>query len=688
MIKVYTEVVQTDVMVFDKQGRFVDGLKREDFELRIDGKLQPVGFFELLKASAPDEEKQLAAARGVRSNVGQTVKGPTVPLDRGRLVFFYVDDMHLAPPSLVQTRKLLLRFIDQDLKQNDEAGVISASGGLGFLQQLTDNKAVLRAAAERLTSRAGTAKDSLRPPMSEYQALQIDRGERDTLGYFVDELLRENPKLGRPIAEDEVRGRASAILNQAAYYTKTTLSSLDYLIRSCAKLPGRKLLFLISDGFLVDSRNSDSNDRLRLLISAAGRAAVVVYSIDARGLIASLTDASNPMPADTSGRLIRGGQGEISATQDALYSLARDTGGRTLFDSNDLYAAVDNGLKETSVYYLLGWGPERTGEKSSKFRRLEVAVVGRPDLIVRVRRGFFDLERRPITGKPKESAKQKRETQTPAAKLQEAIIAPNPERQIPISLALNYLDTPDKGIALSVSIQMPVEFLSLNSEGGKDSAQVDLAGAVFDQRGQSGARFGERVTLSGQTDTVKSGGRQLVHTHMIFLGPGLYQVRVAARDTKTGYLGSARAWVEVPDLSNHNLTLSSLFVGERPQSSSQDTTVGHDPVLDQLALSVDRRFTRESFLRYLFFIYNSTRSDSNPAPDVLVQTQILRDDQPVFTAPVQKIPTEAGQDLQRLPYAAEIPLERLPAGNYVLRVTAIDRLAKSSASQQARFEIH
>src|ERR1700730_1279945 len=64
VVRVYTDLVQTDVMVFDKQGRFVNGLKREDFQLRIDGKPQPIEFFERVAAGSANEEMQLSAARG------------------------------------------------------------------------------------------------------------------------------------------------------------------------------------------------------------------------------------------------------------------------------------------------------------------------------------------------------------------------------------------------------------------------------------------------------------------------------------------------------------------------------------------------------------------------------------------------------------------------------------------------
>jgi len=104
-------------------------------------------------------------------------------------------------------------------------------------------------------------------------------------------------------------------------------------------------------------------------------------------------------------------------------------------------------------------------------------------------------------------------------------------------------------------------------------------------------------------------------------------------------------------------------------------------------LSIDRRFKRDSFLRYLVFVYNSARANTDSAPDVVVQMQVLRDDQPVATTALKKVSTDGVQDLQRLPYAAELPLEGFSAGHYLLRFTAIDRNAKSSASQQVRFEI-
>ena len=160
-VRVYTELVQTDVMVFDKQGKFVDGLTKNDFELRIDGKPRAIEAFEKITAGS-SEEAQLAAARGATT---VNVKRP-VPLDRGRIVFFYLDDFHMDQHGVVAARRVITNFIDKHMGQNDQAALASASGQIGFLQQLTGDRKVLRLALDRVTSRRQAITDFERPPMS------------------------------------------------------------------------------------------------------------------------------------------------------------------------------------------------------------------------------------------------------------------------------------------------------------------------------------------------------------------------------------------------------------------------------------------------------------------------------------------------------------------------------------------
>ena len=671
VIKVYTDLRQADGMVFDAQGKFVDGLTRENFELRVDGKPVPITFFERVEAGGGEEESKWLAARD------QRIPKTPAPTSYGRKVLFFVDDIHLSAASVTHARSLISKYIDREQTENDEAQIVSSSGRMGFFGQLTDNKTVLRHAVQRVTHYQRTGKDYDHPPMSQYHAFQIDRGDTETLNYFVDELLRQNRLLTRPVATDLVRARAANLMRQASHWVLKTLSALDQLIQESTNVPGRKVLFFISDGFLVDSNYTDLSNVIRTLASSAARAGVVIYSIDARGLVVTLVD--DRTSADPTGRLLRSSQGEIFAFQDSLNSLAVDSGGRALFNNNDLYSAVDRGLKETSFYYLLGWSPERTGESPNKFRRLEVNVVGRPELSVRVRKGAFN----PDT--PKNAKREGPARPEPiAAKLQEALVAPAPTREVPVSLALSYVDTPDKGPTLSISMEIPTEVLSSGANDEKASpSSVDFAGAVFDKEGKSTNTFGQNVTVG---EALKSGGRKLTYTHTVFPRPGLYQVRVAARDALSGRVGTANAWVEIPDLSAKKLTLSSIVAGERLPTLAENASAG--PLFShQVPLNIARRFRRESFLRCLVFVYNATRTQPDRTADVAIQVQVLRNNRPVITTAVKPITTPPGHDQDRLPYATEVSLQGLASGRYVLSITAIDRAGKTSASEQMRFDV-
>jgi VWFA-related protein len=682
VLRVFTELVQTDVMVFDRQGHFVDGLKREDFELRIDGQAKPIDFFERVTAGSGNEESQLAAARGTSNRTNNN--NDTVPLDRGRPIFFYVDDLHLDLGSLSAAKKLISDFVENQMGQNDEVAITSASGQIGFLQQLTDNKTVLREALKRLKFRTYSVRDMERPPMSEYQALQIERYDHDTTDYFVEQVMAQTPGITRDAAEIQVRGRASSMLQQADAVTIATLAGLDSLTRSANKLSGRKLVFLISGGFFLGPQGS-ATDRIQRLTSVAARNGVVIYSIDARGLVATLADASTETAFDVSGRLQRGGMGELAASQDALSALAHDTGGKTVFNTNALGPGLTKALKETSAYYLLAWKPEGEKQHASKFHRIEVKVIRRPQLDVQVRRGFFDVEPEPIAAKaskPKEPEPNK----TVESELQKKLSGTFPEGAIPISLNLSYLNTPDKGWLLTTTMEVPSTFLTFETVDGKQVAAVEVAGAFYNDRGQVGGSFNKTVPLQVQADLPGSGSVR--YSTRLFLKPGLYQVRVGARDPKSGRIGSAHEWIEIPTMTAGQLGLSSLQIGVRPPTETNNTPETSQPIANSIELNTGHRFERDSNLRFAVFVYDAAIAPApDSKPDIAMQLQMVRDGQPVVTTALKKISTDNLTDFSRISYAGEVPLKGLPAGRYLLKVTFIDRVSKQSASQETRFEI-
>ena len=139
VIKFETSLVQTDVMVFDKKGRFVEGLKPDQFQLKINNNPREISFFEAIRSggvsSQPAETN--AAAQPKSAN-------PLKTDAQRRTVIFFVDDLHLAPDSLSRTRRALLDFIEHRVNDKDLVAITSPSGQVGFLQQFTANKDALR----------------------------------------------------------------------------------------------------------------------------------------------------------------------------------------------------------------------------------------------------------------------------------------------------------------------------------------------------------------------------------------------------------------------------------------------------------------------------------------------------------------------------------------------------------------
>lgn len=688
VVRIRAELVQAGVTVLDKQGRFVDGLEREQFELRVDGKLQPISFFERVGAGSSGEAALFTATRGAsRADTEKNRLRGALP-DRGRTFFFFVDDLHMGADSILRARKTILEFIGRELGQNDQLTVSSASGQIGFLQQLTDNKIVLRAAVERLKPLPHPPGDMQEPPMSEYLALAIqEKQDREVLGLFMEPLIKE--MVPASTAETIVRGRAEQILKQSYAYTRNTLASLGSLVRNVAPLAGRKVVFFLSEGFLLRMSDPHITDQMRGITDAAARNGVVIYTTDARGLVTDPSlDAGSRGIFDARGVISRASGGELSATQEALRTIAEESGGRALLNTNALDAAFGEAVKQTANYYLLAWQPSGAEQKGRKFRRLEVSIKGRPDLNVLVQRGFLQAagDEQPAAATRGDKEKPEK-VKAPADELRAAIGAVYPTGALPTSLTVNYVDTPKDGTVMTALMSIPYDALMFNPAEGKRDAAVDVEGYIYNDQGKSGSRFRERLKVSpvaseAQTDQT---GRKVLFNHQVRLTPGLYQVRVAARDAQSGRVGSAIQWIEIPDLKSGRLTLSSLQLGERPAAAKTGEAYGVENFIGQL--SVDRHFTRDAHLRFLTFIYNATAPGAQGAsPDVVIQIQILRNDQPVVTDELRKVAIE-GQDYSRIAYGAEIALDTLTIGRYVLQVSAIDRIAKTSATQRVNFTV-
>lgn len=680
VIRINTDLVQTDVMVFDQKGRFVGGLKLEQFELIVDEKPHAIAFFEQVRAGTTKEQRLLTKEK-------TETAGSTINETRGRTVIFFVDDLHLAPDSLERTRRTLKQFINNEMSENDRVAVASTSGDLGFLQQFTDSQAMLTVATERLIHHPYNVKDMTdsRTPMTEYTALAIERNEDPAvLDFYIERCLREAYPLRyrKETCELEVKSRARLMLLQSASVTLNTYASLESLMRSASLMPGRKLVFFFSDGFLLDTgpRNASPREKLKQITDAALRSGVVVYTIDARGLFSGQLDATNNVAFDKQNRLESTSLREAAAMQDALNALAGDTGGRALRNQNYFDRWVNKILDETSEYYLLAWRPDDQSEIAGTFKNIAVHVVGHPEYEVRLPRGFL---------KASSVAVSKPATEVPVAgkvhhEVQQALTSLNPRREIPTSLSVIFLDTPEHGPVLTASVQVSNESLAYETRGDKQAAAVDVVGVVINDQGKPAGSFQTRLNINSIGGEGATENSETIYNSRLPLPPGLYQVRVATRDVKSGQIGSAQQWVEIPNLTLKQLSLSSLLLGVQSVRSSAVKT-SSAPEASQVQFSVDHRFARNAHVGFMAFVYNA-KHEGQTIPNISFQARLFQMGREVLTTRGQTI-SMAAQDQARILCAGEISLGSIPAGRYTLELTVTDEISKSSTTQHTKITV-
>lgn len=396
-IRVKVGLVQTDVMVFDKQGRFVPDLKMNQFELRVDGKTQPVSFFEMVSAGSPYDEAIWAKASGTAAPAAETYV--TKGVNPGRVLLFFIDDWHLCAESVIRTREALKNLVNTSVGPHDRVAILSASGQLGPTHEPTNDKATLIASLERLKFLNAQVADMNYPPMTEGQAFLIEQHDGDMILYFYNAKGVTEPFLGNirknlpldPEIVREIVNRAARVAAESATIGERTLSALREFVASSAALPGRKAIFFLSDGFVLQTQRSNIVDRLSKISDAAARVGIVIYSLDTRGLVIGLPDATGKRAADMTGALAKSFYNEVLPQQDALNALALDTGGRFLRNTNALDTALITTLTETSRYYLLGWYIDPEKLQPGRHSTIKASIRGRSDLSVRVRQGSLDL---------------------------------------------------------------------------------------------------------------------------------------------------------------------------------------------------------------------------------------------------------------------------------------------------------
>jgi hypothetical protein len=352
------------------------------------------------------------------------------------------------------------------------------------------------------------------------------------------------------------------------------------------------------------------------------------------------------------------------AQRQSLNALAEDTGGFLVKNTNDLDMGLSRIVRDNEAYYLLAYEPSNPA-RDGRFRKIEVRLRNRPGLKVRTRSGYFAPDDRKAAA-PAPSPEARRE-----GEIAQALGALFPLEGVPMTMSADFIDLPPTGPQAVIRTHLDVSGVPFVPSGDRYAADLEIAGAVYDESGQLvGEVTGERAELSLTEETYRRATTDgLTVQKTLALPPGRYQVRMAAREGTRSLLGSASQWIEIPEVAPGRVTLSSVFL-------LADAGAGGTDLTD---VQVERRFRRGQGLHYVVYAYGLP-----PSGGVTLQAQVWEGSRLVGVTPRHDLAPAAGETAAK--WSERIALDAFAPGDYELRVQATAGSVKAQRRVSFRVE--
>lgn len=400
-IKVDVRQVLVPVVVTDKEGHHVTGLKPADFHVFEDGVEQRISGFSVENmgagsspaASAPTAP--VGAAEGVTSPAAAPAPKPAAVR---RTYVICIDSLHTQFANLVHARAALAQLFRSEQAGDARYVVVAVGTGTEVVQGPTTDPATVLKAIE--------GKD--------FEKLFL-RSRRDTLGFDMEAFRRDLNEArkacdeGRPECPPMVKAlpfRASEIASQDRAITAAFLEQLRYLVEDLARETGRRTLVLMSDGFVPipgkqafdllaayfpdpessfrrEGRMADLDPILRV----AAKHDIPIYTINSRGLHPQDYFGSAGMPAPVELAIMNSINGAEWEAGGTLEDMAAATGGTAFKNNNDLLAGLERAFADGRQYYVLAYVPSNS-KADGTFRAISVRV-GDGKLPVNAKRGYW-----------------------------------------------------------------------------------------------------------------------------------------------------------------------------------------------------------------------------------------------------------------------------------------------------------
>ena len=656
VLKVDTHLVVRAVSVKDAKGHPVEGLAAEDFVIIEDGVPQTIRVFEFQNmdetrvASIPASPLATAARAIEFPNANGSISEPSgkpVYRDR-RLLAFYFDFGAMPQTDRVRALRAAKEFIERNMTVVDRVAILTYSlGAVRLIQQFTDDRGRL---------------------------LEIIRTLRDRDHY------------------DESLAKSAFGQNDGPFDIFSVDRRLMGLQRAVGMLgfhKEAKALVYFANGIDL---NVENHAQLRATLNAAVRANVSFYPIDARGLSASapMGNAIQHSPggiAMYTGAFAMGSMRAFQRSQDTLYTLAADSGGKAFLDSNDLTLGIVKAQRATSSYYILGYYPTNMAQ-DGRARRIRISLKNRSANLSY--RGIYYAGK--SFGKFTEADKERQ--------LEDALLLEDPITDLTIAIELNYFKINQAKYFVPLSAKFPGNELVPALEAGAERTVLDFIGEIRDVGGKTVTNFRDKVEIDLKGDgTLQLSSNPVYYDTGFTLAPGRYTLKFLARNADTGRIGTYQTVFAVPDLSSENLQLpiSSVVLSSQrvPMSDALFNAGGGmssgaqpvNPLIQdgqKLIPGIARVYSRA---QPLYVYLHAYVQDSSGPEGLVAYLALYREKQKVFETPAYAINDSPLAESGSVPIRLMLAPGDLPAGEYTCQVSVLHPRGQKAAFWQTPVRI-
>jgi VWFA-related protein len=655
-LSVKSQLVVETVVAKDKQGKFIEGLTAKDFVVTEDGVPQTIRFCEhqdLTDATpvpiAPPGSEEIKLYKTLtRTQIAPESAGKERYKNR-RLLALYFDMSAMRPADQLRALTAAEQFLRTQMTTADLVSIMRYQGGsVDILQDFTDDRNKL---------------------LSILQTLIIGEGQGSA--ETIDDA--SSADTGAAFGQDDSEFNV--------FNTDRQLSALQTAAKMLAPLSEEKSLIYFASGLRLNG--IDNQAQLHATVDAAIKAGVSFWPIDARGLVAEapLGDATQGSQGNTgiyTGTAALATNNLLQQSQDTLFALAGDTGGKALFDTNDLTRGIVQAQQSVSDYYILGYYTTNTAE-NGRFRRVKVSL-NEQGANLSYRQGYYaDKKFSSFNTVDKER------------QLEDALMLDDPITDLSIAMEIDYFQLNRAEYFVPIVVKIPGRELALAKRGGAEHTLIDFVGEIKDLVGGvtvTNVRDNVNIKLSDATaaELVK---RPIEYDTGFTLLPGKYMIKFLARDDETGRIGTYQTIFVIPNLNKEekripisSVVLSSqrvelqeaLYDAEKGREKQKETAV--NPLVQdgkKLVPSVTRVFSTSREMYVYLQAYKS------PEPNRQANTQpffgfvsLYQGGKKVFETPPTAVVPDGASRLGTMSLSFTLGLHHLLSGEYVCQITVLD----------------